>query len=85
MPLHDTVGINSEKRTDTENQITGAKYMGLVVYVGYFSLRNLTWHDYLSVMAEGPPILGGRTPYSWTPENYMDANFLKINFDIFSA
>ena len=33
MPLHDTVGINCEKVSTTENQVSDFKYMGKVVYV----------------------------------------------------
>ena len=33
MPLHDTVGINCEKSATTENQGSGVKYMGYVVYL----------------------------------------------------
>ena len=33
MPLYDAVGINCKKSANTENQGSGAKYMGFVVYL----------------------------------------------------
>ena len=33
MPLHDAVGINCKKGTTSENQGSGVKYMGYVVYL----------------------------------------------------